>query len=44
MPTSVYEAEVNAVLSMLVGESFDSACTESMAIAIGQNLGEDEEV
>jgi hypothetical protein len=44
MPISVDEAEVNAVLSMLAGESFDSIRTESIDVAIGQNLGEDEEV
>jgi hypothetical protein len=35
MPTSTNEAEMNAVLSMLAGESSDSARTESMAVAIG---------
>jgi hypothetical protein len=44
MPTSTDEAEMDDVLSMLAGESSDSARTESMAVAIGQNLGEDEEI
>jgi hypothetical protein len=44
MPTSADEAQVNDILSMLAGESFDSARTESMAVAIGQDLGEDEGV
>jgi hypothetical protein len=44
MPTSTDEAEMNVVLSMLARESSDSARTESMAVAIGQNLGEDEEI
>jgi hypothetical protein len=44
MPTSTDEAEMDAVLSMLAGESSDSACTELMAIAIGQNLGEDKQI
>jgi hypothetical protein len=35
MPISTDEAEMNAVLSMLAGESSDSARTESMAVAIG---------
>ena len=44
MSTSVDEAEVNAFLSMLAGESSDCARTESMTVAIGQDLGEDEGV
>jgi hypothetical protein len=44
MPTSTDEAEVNDVLSMLAGESSEFTCTESMAIAIGQDLGEDKGV
>jgi hypothetical protein len=44
MPISADEDEVNAVLSMLAGELSDSARIESMAVAIGQNLGEHEEV
>jgi hypothetical protein len=44
MPTSVDEVEVNAILTMLAGELSDSTHIESMAVAIGQNLGEDEEV
>jgi hypothetical protein len=35
MPINADEAEVNVVLSMLAGESSDSAHTESMAVAIG---------
>jgi hypothetical protein len=35
MPTSADEAEVNVVLSMLAGESSDSARIESMTVAIG---------
>jgi hypothetical protein len=42
MPTSTDDVEMNDVLSMLAGESSDSAYTESMAVAIGQDLGEDE--
>jgi hypothetical protein len=44
MSTSVDEAEVNAVLSMLAEESSDSACTELMDVAVGQDLGEDKGV
>jgi hypothetical protein len=44
MPTSTDEAEMNVVLNMLAGESSDSARTRPMAVAIGQNLGEDEEI
>jgi hypothetical protein len=44
MPSSTDEAEMNVVLSMLDGESSDSAHTESMVVVIGQNLGEDEEI
>jgi hypothetical protein len=44
MPTSTDDAEMNAVLSMLAGESSDSARTEPMEVAIVQNLGEDEEI
>jgi hypothetical protein len=41
MPTT---AEVNAVLSMLAGESSDSTRTESVTIATSHGLGEDEGV
>jgi hypothetical protein len=44
MPTSDDEAEVNVVLSMLAGESSDSTRTESMTVAIGHGLSEDEGV
>jgi hypothetical protein len=44
MPSSTDEAEMNGVLSMLDGESSDSTRTESMAVTIGQNLAEDEEI
>jgi hypothetical protein len=44
MPTNTDEAEMDAVLNMLAGDSSDSTRTESMAVAIGQNLGEDEEI
>jgi hypothetical protein len=44
MPTCTDDAEMNVVLSMLTRESSDSAHTEPMEIAIGQNLGEDEEI
>jgi hypothetical protein len=44
MPTSVDEAEVNAILSMLAGEMSDTAHTESMTVATGHGLGEDEGV
>ena len=37
MQTTADEAEVNVVLIILVGESSDSARTESIAVAIGQN-------
>jgi hypothetical protein len=44
MPTNTDEAEMNAALSMLAGGSSDSVRTESMAVVIRQNLGEDEEI
>jgi hypothetical protein len=44
MPTTADEAEVNDVLSMLAGESFNSTRTESVTAAIGYGLGEDEGV
>jgi hypothetical protein len=44
MPTIADEAEVNDVLSMLAGESSDSACTKSVTVATGHGLGADEGV
>jgi hypothetical protein len=44
MPTSADEVEVNTVLSMLAGKSSDSAHIESMTIATGHDLSEDEGV
>jgi hypothetical protein len=44
MQTTAHEAEVNAVLRMLASESSDSARTESVTIATGHGLGEDEGV
>jgi hypothetical protein len=44
MLTNTDDAEMNDGLSMLAGESSDSARTEPMAVAIGQNLGKDEEI
>jgi hypothetical protein len=41
MPTSTDDAKMNTVLSMLAGESSDYSRTEPMAVAIGQNLGEE---
>jgi hypothetical protein len=35
---------MNVVLSLLAGESFDSTRTEPMAVAIGQDFGEDKEI
>jgi hypothetical protein len=40
--TTANEAEANDVLSMLVGESSDSARTESVSAAAGHSHGEDE--
>jgi hypothetical protein len=44
MQTSTDEAEMNAVLIMVAGESSDSTRTESTTATIGQNLGEDKEI
>jgi hypothetical protein len=44
MSTSADDAKMNFVFSMLAGESFDSTRTEPMVVAIGQDLGEDEEI
>jgi hypothetical protein len=44
MPTTADETEVNDVLCMLAGESPDSTHTESVTVATGHGLGEDEGV
>jgi hypothetical protein len=44
MPSSTDDAEMDAVLSLLAGELSNSTRTESMAIATGQEFGEDEEI
>jgi hypothetical protein len=44
MSSSTDDAKMNDVLSLLAGESSDSARTETMAVAIGQDFGEDEEI
>jgi hypothetical protein len=44
MPSSTDDAEMDAILSLLVGESFDLARTKQMTIATGQEFGEDEEI
>jgi hypothetical protein len=44
MSSSTDDAEMNDVFSLLAGESSDSARTEPMAVAIGQDFGEDEEI
>jgi hypothetical protein len=44
MPSSTDDAEMDVVLSLLAGESSNSARTEPMAIATGQVFGEDEEI
>jgi hypothetical protein len=41
MQTTADEDEVNAVLSMMAGESCDSARTESVTAVTGHVLGED---
>jgi hypothetical protein len=43
MPASIDDAEIDAVLSLLAGESSDSAHTESMVITIRQEFGEEVE-
>ena len=43
MPTSTDDAEMDAVLSLLAGESSDSTHTEPLAITTGQELGEEVE-
>jgi hypothetical protein len=44
MPSSTNDAEMNVVLSLLVGESSDSTRIEPMEIVIGQEFGEGEEI
>jgi hypothetical protein len=44
MPTSIDDAEIYAVLSLLAGESSDSTHTEPMAIVAEQELGEEVEI
>jgi hypothetical protein len=43
MPASTDDTEIDAVLSLLAGESSDSTHTEPMAITAGQELGEEVE-
>jgi hypothetical protein len=43
MPASTEDAEIDAVLSLLAGESSDSTHTEPMAITAGQELCEEVE-
>jgi hypothetical protein len=43
MPASTDDVEIDAVLSLLAGESSDSTHTELMAITAGQELGEEVE-
>jgi hypothetical protein len=43
MSASTDDAEMDVVLSLLAGESFDSTHTEPMAITTGQELGEEVE-
>jgi hypothetical protein len=43
MPASTDDVEIDAVLSLLAGESSDSTHTEPMAITTGQELGEEVE-
>jgi hypothetical protein len=44
MSFSTDDAEMDVVLSLLAGESSDSTRTEPMAIATGQEFGEDEKI
>jgi hypothetical protein len=44
MPSNTDDTEMDIVLSLLAGESSDSTRTEPMAIATGQEFGEDEEI
>jgi hypothetical protein len=44
MQETTDEAEVNVVLSMLAGESSESACTESASAAAGRAFDGDEGV
>jgi hypothetical protein len=43
MPASTDDGEIDAVLSLLVGESSDSTHAEPMVITAGQELGEEVE-
>jgi hypothetical protein len=44
MPSSTDDAEMDLVLSLLAGESYDSTRTKPMAITTGQEFGEDVEI
>jgi hypothetical protein len=44
MPASTDDDEMDAVLSLLAGESSDSTRTEPMAITTGQEFGEEVEI
>jgi hypothetical protein len=44
MPASTDDAEMDAVLSLLAGESSDSTCTEPMAVTTGQEFGKEVEI
>jgi hypothetical protein len=44
MSASIDDAEMDVVLSLLAGESFDSTHIEPMAITAGQEFGEDVEI
>jgi hypothetical protein len=44
MPASTDDAEMDTVLSLLAGESSDSTRTEPLAIATGQEFGEEVEI
>ena len=44
MPSNTDDAKMDVVLSLLVGESSDSTCTELMAIATRQEFGEGKEI
>jgi hypothetical protein len=43
MPSSTDDAEIDVVLSLLAGESFDSTHAEPMAITVGQEPSEEVE-
>jgi hypothetical protein len=44
IPSNTDDAEMDVILSLLAGESFDSTRTEPMTIATRQEFSEDEEV